>query len=120
MLFLKNTLATVAIGVFQVDVAAMPPGKTFDIFVASDEENLPQAFIDSIEGMGFTRAKSSSYTHSDGKKVLDLHFQKPGTDIFQGWSNAERELNLQLIERVLADFGIKTTPRVMTISEAFH
>jgi len=119
MLFLKNTHTTVATGVFQVDVAAKPPGKTFDIIVALDADDPPKAFIDSIEGLGFKQAQSSTYVHGDGKKVLDLLYQKPGTDIFQGWTNAEREANLQAIETVLGGYDIKVTPRVMTLAEAF-
>ena len=120
MLFLKNTLATVAAGVYGVDIAAKPPGKTFDIIFAVDADEPPQAFIDGIEGLGFKRAQSSTYTHGDGKKVLDLLYQKPGTDIFQGWTAAEKEANLQAIATFLAGYNIQVTPRVMTLAEAFN
>jgi hypothetical protein len=120
MIFLKNTLTPVAAGVYQVDIAAKPPGKTFDVIVALDADNPPQSFIDSIEGLGFKQLKSSSYMHGDGKKILDVQYQKPGTDLFQGWTNAEREDNLKALETVLAGFDIKVTPRVMTMAEAYQ
>jgi len=120
MLFLKSTHTTVAVGVYQVDVAAKPPGKTFDIIVALDAESPPQSFLDRIEGLGFKQKQSSTYVHGDGRKVLDLLYQKPGTDIFQGWTSAEKESNLQAIETAFADFDIKITPRVMTLAEAFQ
>ena len=120
MLFLKNTLTTVATGVYQIDVAAKPPGKTFDIILAVDAESVPQPFIDGIESLGFSRAQSSTYKHGDGKKVLDLLYQKPGTDVFQGWTAAEKDANLQAIEVMLANFNIKITPRVMTLAEAYN
>lgn len=119
MLFLRNTLVTVAEGVYLVDVAAKPPGKTFDIIAAVDGENPPQSFIAAVEALGFKRAESKTYTHGDGKKVLDLLYQKPGTDLFQGWTTAEKEANLAAIESALAAFNIKVTPRVMTLAEAF-
>lgn len=120
MLFLKNTLHTVAEGVFQVDIAAKPPGKTFGVFIAVDGENPPEEFIGAIEALGFRKALSSPYIHQDGKKVLDLHFFKTGTDIFEGWTDAERTANLQAIDNVLAGYNIKVSPRVMSLAEAFN
>ena len=120
MLFLKSTHTTVAAGVYQVDVAARPPGKTFDIIVALDAENLPQSFIDSIEGLGFKQVQSATYVHGDGKKVLDILYRKPGTDIFQGWTISEKDANLLAIETAFAGFNITVTPRVMTLAEAFQ
>ena len=119
MLFLKNTIATVAPGVFMVDVAAKPPGKTFGVYIAVDAEHQPDALIGAIENLGFKRTLSSPYTHHDGKKVLDLHFHKGGTDIFEGWTTAERDLNLQALETVFSGANIKIHPRVMTLAEAF-
>lgn len=120
MIFLKSTHTWVGEGVFQVDVAAKPPGKTFDIIVALDADNPPQSFIDSIENMGFKKMQSATYVHGDGKKVLDILYQKPGTGIFHGWTNEEKDANLQAIENVFASFNIKVTPRVMTLAEAFQ
>lgn len=120
MLFLKTTHITVAPGVFQVDVAAKPPGKTFTIIAAFDAEDMPQSFISGLEGIGFKQAQSSTYLHGDGKKVLDVVYQKPGTDIFEGWTNAEKEANLQQIETMFAGFHITVVPRVMSLAEAYQ
>jgi hypothetical protein len=120
MLFLRNTHAPVAEGVYLVDVAAKPPGKTFDVIAALDADNPPQAFISALEGMGFTRSQTKTYTHGDGKKVLDVVYQKPGTDLFQGWTNAEKEANLAAIDAMLGSFSIKVTPRVMSMAEAYQ
>jgi hypothetical protein len=120
MLFLKTTHTTVAPGVFQVDIAAKPPGKTFAIIVALDADEPPQSFIDAIKGMGFKEAQSSTYTHGEGKKVLDVIYQKVGTDIFEGWTAAEKEANLKQIDSVLGSFNITVTPRVMSLAEAYQ
>lgn len=120
MLFLRSTHNPVAEGVYQVDVAAKPPGKTFDIIAALDADNPPQAFISAIEGMGFKSAQSKTYTHGDGKKVLDVLYSKPGTDLFQGWTAAEKEANMAAIEKTLGSFNISFTPRVMSMAEAYQ
>ncbi len=120
MLFLRNTHITVAEGVFLVDVAAKPPGKTFDVIAALDGDNPPQAFLSALEGIGFTRSQSKTYTHGDGKKVLDVIYHKPGTDLFQGWTNGEKEANLAAIEAMLGSFNITVTPRVMSMAEAYQ
>ncbi|HJV86186.1 MAG TPA: hypothetical protein VJ698_11995 [Noviherbaspirillum sp.] len=120
MLFLKSTSLPVAPGVYVVDVAAKPPGKTYMIYAALDAGDPPAEFIKAMEGMGFRQVFSKPYTHHDGKKIIDLHFQKPGTDIFEGWTNDEREANLKRMEEVLAGFGITVQPRVMSLAEAFH
>jgi len=70
--------------------------------------------------MGFKQVFSKPYTHHDGKKIVDLHFQKAGTDIFDGWTAAEKDANLQTMEEVFSSFNIKCTPRVMTLAEAFR
>jgi hypothetical protein len=120
MLFLKSTTAPLAPGVFAVDVAAKPPGKTFMIYAAVDAANPPAPFIAAVEGLGFTQVHAAPYTHGDGTKIVDLHFQKKGTDIFEGWNDKERAANLQAIENVLGGFNIKVTPRVMSLAEAFR
>lgn len=119
MLFIKTTRVTVAPGIYAVDVAAKPPGKTFEIFLAVDAEGEPKSFLDALEGMGFQKAFSSTYTHGEGKKVLDLRYRKIGTDIFQGWKDTEKEANLKEIEQVFSGFGIPLKPRVMSLAEAF-
>jgi hypothetical protein len=119
MLFLKNTVASVAPGVYMVDVAAKPPGKTFGVYVAVDADNPPQQLISALEGLGFKRTLSSPYTHNDGKKVLDLHFHKAGTDIFEGWTVAERDANLQALQATFSSVSVTVEPRVMSLAEAF-
>lgn len=120
MLFLKSTSSPVAPGIFAVDVAAKPPGKTFMIYAAVDAADPPQGFIAAVEGMGFRQVFTKPYTHHDGRKVVDLHFQKPGTDIFEGWTAAEKEANLQQMDDIFARHGIKAEPRVMSLAEAFR
>ena len=66
MLFLKSTATPVAPGVFTVDVAAKPPGKTYMIYIAVDATNPPADFIGAIEGMGFKQVHTKPYTHHDG------------------------------------------------------
>lgn len=119
MLFLKSTSAPVAPGVFAVDVAAKPPGKTFMVYVAVDAANMPATFIEAVEGIGFKQVFSKPYIHHDGKKIVDLHFQKAGTDIFEGWTASEKESNLQKLDEVLGGFNIKVSPRVMSLAEAY-
>ena len=119
MIFLKSTAATLAPGVFMVDVAAKPPGRTFSIFMAVDGETPPDAILKGLEGLGYKRMKSAEYVHQDGKKVLDLQFHKIGTDIFDGWTVAEKESNLKALEDLFGASNIKFTPRVMSLAEAF-
>lgn len=120
MLFLKSTSAPIAPGVFAVDVAAKPPGKTFMVYIAVDAVDTPSGFIQAVEGLGFKQVFTKPYTHHDGKKIVDIHFQKAGTDIFEGWTAAEKESNLQRLDEVLAGYNIKITPRVMSLAEAFR
>ncbi len=120
MLFLKKTTAPVAPGVYAVDVAAKPPGNTFMIYAAIDAASQPTAFIEAVEGMGFKQVLSKSYKHHNGKEIVDLHFQKAGSDIFEGWTAAEKASNLEAMEKVFAGFNIQVTPRVMSLAEAFR
>lgn len=120
MLFLKSTTAPLAPGVYTVDIAAKPPGKTFMIYMAVDAADPPAALLEAVEGIGFKQVHSKPYTHHDGKKIVDLHYQKAGTDIFEGWTSDERDANLQAIEQVLAGFNVKAAPRVMSLAEAFR
>jgi hypothetical protein len=119
MLFLKTTLVTAGPGVYMVDIAAKPPGKTFGVYMAVDADNPPQELISAIEALGFKRKLASPYTHNDGTKVLDLHYHKTGTDIFEGWTLPERDANLQALETLFAAVKITIQPRVMTLAEAF-
>jgi len=119
MLFLKSTSVTMAPGIYEVDIAAKPPGKTFGIFMATDPNNLPAAVLAKLTELGFYNTKKQAYTHKDKGKVLDLHFQKNGTDLFNGWKTEECTANLAEIEALFATIGIKIAPRVMTLAEAY-
>lgn len=119
MLFLKSTTVSKAPGIFEVDVAAKPPGKTFGIFMATDAANPPAAVLAALAELGFQNTYRQSYTHKDKGKVVDLHFQKNGTDLFHGWKTEECTANLAAIEALFSGIGIKVTPRVMTLAEAY-
>ena len=119
MLFLKSTAVTKAPGIYEVDLAAKPPGKTFGIFMATDPANPPTAIIDALLGMGFHNTYQQAYTHKDKGKVLDLHYQKNGTDLFNGWKTEECAANLAAIAALFATVDINLTPRVMTLAEAY-
>ncbi len=119
MLFLKSTSVTKAPGIYEVDIAAKPPGKTFGIFIATDPDNPPAAVLAALAEMGFSNTYKQSYTHKDKGKVLDLHFQKKGSDLFDGWKSDEQVANLAAIEALFAGIGIKIAPRVMTLAEAY-
>ena len=119
MLFLKSTTVTKAPGIYEVDVAAKPPGKTFGIFMATDPDNPPTAVLAALEKMGFINTYKQSYTHKDKGKVLDLHFQKNGTDLFNGWKTEECTANMEAINALFNGIGIAITPRVMTLAEAY-
>ncbi len=119
MLFLKSTSVTKAPGIYEVDVAAKPPGKTFGIFIATDPDNPPTAVLAALTELGFHNTYKQAYTHKDKGKVLDLHFQKNGTDLFNGWKTEECTANLAAIEEIFGQAGIKVAPRVMTLAEAY-
>jgi hypothetical protein len=119
MLFLKSTSVTKAPGIYEVDIAAKPPGKTFGIFMATDPDHPPEAVLAALTGLGFHNTYHQAYTHKDKGKVLDLHYQKNGTDLFNGWKTEECEANLAAITALFEGVGIKITPRVMTLAEAY-
>jgi hypothetical protein len=119
MLFLKSTSVTKAPGVYEVDVAAKPPGKTFGVFLATDPDNPPNALLSGLAELGFQNTYQQSYVHKDKGKVLDLHFHKDGTDLFKGWKAEECAQNLAAIDNLLGNFGIKAAPRVMSLAEAY-
>jgi hypothetical protein len=119
MLFLKSTTVTKAPGIYEVDVAAKPPGKTFGIFMATDPDNPPQAVLAALTELGFQNTYRQAYTHKDKGKVLDLHFQKDGTDLFKGWKTEECTANLAAIDALFGNVGITVSPRVMTLAEAY-
>ena len=102
-----------------MDVAAKPPGKTFEILLAVDADEEPRALLEALEAMGFRRAAANVYTHGEGKKVLDLRYKKAGTDIFEGWKDTEKEANLKEMEQIFSNVGITIKPRVMSLAEAF-
>ena len=119
MLFLKSTTVTKAPGIYEVDIAAKPPGKTYGVYMATDPDNPPAAVLEALGAAGFQQTHSSGYTHKDRGKVLDLHFQKDGTDLFKGWKVEECEANMALINKVFGDVGITVAPRVMSLAEAY-
>jgi hypothetical protein len=119
MLFLKSTAVTKAPGIYEVDIAAKPPGKTFGVFMATDPDNPPNAVLAALAELGYQNVKRQAYTHKDKGKVLDLHFQKNGTDLFNGWKTEECTANLAAIDTLFGNVGIKVTPRVMTLAEAY-
>lgn len=119
MLFLKSTTVTKAPGIYEVDVAAKPPGKTFGIFMATDPDNPPNAVLAALAELGFQNTYKQAYTHKDKGKVLDLHFQKDGTDLFKGWKTEECAANLAAIDALFGNVGIIVTPRVMSLAEAY-
>ena len=119
MLFLKSTSSTKAPGVYEVDIAAKPPGKTYGVYLATDPDHPPHALLGQLKTLGFDNVHSSSYQHKDGRKVLDLHFQKDGTDLFKGWKSEECTHNLAAITALFEQHGMAITPRVMTMAEAY-
>ena len=119
MLFLKSTSISRAPGIYEVDIAAKPPGKTFGIFLATDPDHPPHALLGQLKVLGYENTYSSPYLHKDGGKVLDLHFQKDGTDIFKGWKTEECTLNLAAITVLFEEHGITIAPRVMSMAEAY-
>jgi hypothetical protein len=119
MLFLKSTSVTKAPGIYEVDIAAKPPGKTFGIFMATDPDNPPSAVFAELEGLGFFNSYKQAYTHKDKGKVMDVHYQKNGTDLFNGWKTEECAANLAAIEALFGRLGITVTPRVMSLAEAY-
>lgn len=119
MLFLKSTNVTKAPGIYEVDIAAKPPGKTYGVFLATDPDNPPTDVLAALAALGFQGTYSSGYTHKDRGKVLDLHFQKDGTDLFKGWKDEEREVNMAAITSLFSGIGIEIAPRVMSLAEAY-
>jgi hypothetical protein len=51
--------------------------------------------------------------------VLDLHFEKDGTDLFKGWKAEECSANLAAINSLFGDLGVTITTRVMSMAEAY-
>ncbi|GGX83955.1 hypothetical protein GJV26_12975 [Massilia dura] len=119
MLFLKSTTVTKAPGIYEVDIAAKPPGKTYGVYLATDPANPPAGVLEALAAAGFQQTHSSAYTHKDRGKVLDLHFHKDGTDLFKGWKLEECEANMAQITAIFGGVGITFTPRVMSLAEAY-
>jgi hypothetical protein len=119
MLFLKSTALTKAPGIYELDIAAKPPGKTFGVFLATDPDNPPADVLSGLEALGFHNTHRQSYTHKDKGKVLDLHFHKNGGDLFNGWKSEECAANLAAVETLFAGVGLSVTPRVMSLAEAY-
>jgi hypothetical protein len=119
MLFLKSTASTKAPGIYELDIAAKPPGQTFGIFMATDPDNPPTGVLTSLAELGFQNTYRQAYTHKDKGKVLDLHFQKKGSDLFNGWKAEESAANMAAIEALFSGIGLTIAPRVMSLAEAY-
>ena len=119
MLFLKSTSVMKAPGIYEVDIAAKPPGKTFGVYLATDPDQPPSAVLDGLAALGFQNCHSQAYTHRDRGKVLDLHFEKAGTDLFKGWKPDECEANLAALTTLFGAAGLTLAPRVMSLAEAY-
>ena len=119
MLFLKSTAVTKAPGIYEVDVAAKPPGKTYGVYLATDPDNPPQAVLAALAELGFKGSYEKKDTHRDGGRVLDLHFEKDGTDLFKGWKTEECSANLAAIHSLFGNLGVTVTTRVMSMAEAY-
>jgi len=119
MLFLKSTSSSKAPGIYEVDIAAKPPGKTFGVFLATNPDQPPGDLLAQLKALGYENTYSSGYTHKDGGKVLDLHFQKDGTDLFKGWKTDECTANLAALDNLFTPLGITLAPRVMSLAEAY-
>lgn len=119
MLFLKSTSASKAPGLYEVDIAAKPPGKTFGVYIATNPDKSPAALMSALTALGYEQVHQKGYKHRDGGRVLDVHYEKKGTDLFNGWTSAESAVNLAAIASLFAEHGITVTPRVMSLSEAY-
>lgn len=119
MLLLKSTSVTKAPGIYEVDIAAKPPGKTFGVFLATNPDQPPGDVLAALAALGFRNTYRQSYTHKDKGKVLDLHFQKDGTDLFSGWKTEECAANLAALDQVFGSIGLHPVPRVMSLAEAY-
>ena len=87
--------------------------------MATDPDNPPNAVLAALTALGFNNTYRQAYTHKDKGKVVDMHFQKNGTDLFNGWKAEECEANLKAIDELFGNVGIKVTPRVMSLAEAY-
>lgn len=119
MLFLKSTSVSKAPGIYEVDIAAKPPGKTFGVYLATNPAQPPAAVLAALSALGFEEVHQKGYTHRDRGQVLDLHYEKKGTDLFAGWTTAESTVNLAAIVSLFNQHGVTVTPRVMSLSEAY-
>lgn len=82
-------------------------------------DNPPNAVLSALNELGFQNTFQQRYTHKDKGQVLDLHFQKDGTDLFNGWKADECAANLAAIDTLFGHYGIKVAPRVMSLAEAY-
>ena len=78
-----------------------------------------QVMGDRLAALGFKGTYQKNYTHRDGGRVLDLHFEKDGTDLFKGWKAEECSANLAAIDSLFDKLGIAVTKRVMSMAEAY-
>jgi hypothetical protein len=119
-MFLKSTASSRAPGIYELDLAAKPPGKTFSVFLAIDPEQPPTAVLNALVQMGYHISKEQTYKHRTGGMVKDLQFEKDGTDLFKGWTADESAVNLSALDQLFSGIGVSLTPRVMTLAEAYR
>ena len=86
----------------------------------SDPDNPPQSILAGLAELGFRNIHEQRYVHKDKGKVLDLHFQKDGTDLFNGWKSEECTANLAALDALFGNVGITLAPRVMSLAEAYR
>ena len=101
MLFLKSTSVTKAPGIYEVDVAAKPPGKTFGVFMATDPDNPPQSILAGLAELGFRNIHEQRFVHKD-------------------WKSEECTANLAALDALFGNVGITLAPRVMSLAEAYR
>lgn len=119
MLFLKSTSASKAPGIYEVDIAAKPPGKTFGVYIATNPDQSPVALMSALSALGYEQVHQKGYKHRDGGQVLDVHYEKKGSDLFDGWTGAESVANLAALTSLFVEQGVTINPRVMSLSEAY-
>jgi hypothetical protein len=83
-------------------------------------DNPPQAVLAALARNSVSRTPiSRGYVHKDKGKVLDLHFQKDGTDLFKGWKTEECASQPGGAGCACSAMSASVTPRVMSLAEAY-
>lgn len=98
---------------------AIPPDTAFSIeskhpyntwfFVISHESSKgPEALIEKLHGHGF---EETTPCPPHGNRVKRF-FIKPGSGLFNGWTEEERKDNLDTIGTILNEFGVESCAQV--------